>query len=68
LMLGTGMPSLQAILRQGQGADPPVLSSMLALMWQTTSVVQDRHRDLRPWLTATDWAARAQAMGLVTDT
>ena len=66
LMLGTGMPSLQAILRQGQGEGPPVLSSMLALMWQTTSMVQDRYRDLRPWLTAKHWAARAQAMGLVT--
>jgi len=68
LMLGTGMPSLQAILRQGQGEGPPVLSSMLALMWQTTCVLQDRHRDLRPWLAATHWAARAQAMGLVTAT
>jgi len=64
LMLGTGMPSLQAIGAQGQEAGPPVLSSMLALMWQATSLVQPKHRDLSPWLDGALWSHRAQAMGL----
>ncbi|NBS09385.1 MAG: hypothetical protein EBT49_08150 [Betaproteobacteria bacterium] len=64
LMLGTGMPSLQAIRTQGQGDGPPVLSSMLALMWQATSAVQPQYRDIAPWLSGALWAPRAQAMGL----
>ena len=64
LMLGTGMPSLQAMGAVGQGGVAPVLSSMLALMWQATSLVQPKHRDLGPWLDGALWSHRAQAMGL----
>ena len=64
LMLGTGMPSLQAISAHGKGDGPPVLSSMLALVWQATSAVQPQYRDIAPWLSGALWAARAQAMGL----
>jgi len=65
LMLGTGMPSLQAIVDVGQGAGPPVLSSMLALMWRASALCQDQHHDIRPWLSAAQWSARAHAMGLL---
>jgi maleate isomerase len=65
LMLGTGMPSLQAIIEMGQGDGPPVLSSMLALMWRATSLVQPQHQNLDPWLSGDGWSHRAQAMGLL---
>lgn len=65
LMLGTGMPSLQAIIEMGQGDGPPVLSSMLALMWRATSLVQTQHHPLAPWLSGAGWSHRAQAMGLL---
>jgi maleate isomerase len=65
LMLGTGMPSLQAIIEMGQGDGPPVLSSMLALMWRATSLVQPQHQNLAPWLRGDGWSHRAQAMGLL---
>ena len=65
LMLGTGMPSLQAIVDVGQGAGPPVLSSMLALMWRASALCQDQYHDFRPWLSAAQWSARAHAMGLL---
>jgi maleate cis-trans isomerase len=65
LMLGTGMPSLQAIIEMGQGDGAPVLSSMLALMWRATSLVQPRHQNLAPWLSGDGWSHRAQAMGLL---
>ena len=65
LMLGTGMPSLQAIIEMGLGDGPPVLSSMLALMWRATSLVQPQHQNLAPWLRGDGWSHRAQAMGLL---
>jgi maleate isomerase len=65
LMLGTGMPCLQAICDLGQGGGPPVLSSMLALMWRASMLCQDQHQDIRPWLSAAQWSGRAHAMGLL---
>lgn len=65
LMLGTGMPSLQAICDGGQVDGPPVLSSMLALMWRASALCHDQHQDIRPWLSAVQWSARAHAMGLL---
>ena len=65
LMLGTGMPSLQAICDGGQSGGPPVLSSMLALMWRASALCHDQHHDIRPWLNAAQWSGRAHAMGLL---
>ena len=66
LMLGTGMPSLQAICDGGQGGGPPVLSSMLALMWRASALCDNQQQDIGPWLSAAQWSARARAMGLLT--
>ena len=71
LMLGTGMPTLKTLLAQrGQGG-PPMLSSMLALMWQSVSQIGgssvDHRRishNIHDWLHATHWAVRAQTMGI----
>ena len=66
LMLGTGMPSLQAIFEMGQGDGPPVLSSMLALMWRASALCHNQQQNIGPWLSAAQWSARAHAMGLLT--
>ena len=66
LMLGTGMPSLQAICDGGQGRGPPVLSSMLALMWRSSALCHNQQQDIGPWLSAAQWSVRARAMGLLT--
>ena len=66
LMLGTGMPSLQAICDGGQGGGPPVLSSMLALMWRASALCHNQQQNIGPWLSAAQWSARAHAMGLLT--
>ena len=65
LMLGTGMPSLQAICDGGQSGGPPVLSSMLALMWRASALCHDQHQNIQPWLNAAQWSGRAHAMGLL---
>jgi maleate isomerase len=71
LMLGTGMPTLKTLLAQRGQAGPPMLSSMLALMWQSVSRVNalsvEPHRSIHPiqeWLHASHWAARAHTMGI----
>ena len=47
LMLGTGMPTLKTLLAQRGQSRPPMLSSMLALMWQSvvraSSLSLERH-------------------------
>jgi len=38
---------------------------MLALMWRASALCQERHHDIRPWLSAAQWSVRAHAMGLL---
>ena len=60
VMLGTGLPTLAAILRTAD--DPlPVLSSNLCLMWRTTLATTGQAptaANLRPWLDGSGWRAR----------
>jgi len=66
LLLGTGMPSLAAILDNPQWRGAPVLSSMLALAWAGAGVCDARHRGpsaLREWIGGKHWrAAHASRM------
>jgi maleate cis-trans isomerase len=60
VILGTGLPSLPAILEYA--AQPvPVLSPNLCLMWRCVTVLkgdQPSRENLMPWLTAAQWRAR----------
>ena len=70
LMLGTGMPTLKTLLAQRGRPGPPVLSSMLALMWRSVSraqaanVADDPLQNIHAWLAGSHWALRAQTMGI----
>lgn len=72
LMLGTGMPTLNTLLANRGRFGPPVLSCMLALIWQSvmsSHSAQAKDSDLssfRAWMDARHWASRAQAMGMNT--
>jgi maleate cis-trans isomerase len=60
VLLGTGMPSLGAILESPQWRGAPVLSSMLALAWAGAGVCDAGQRDrtaLRAWIAGTHWRA-----------
>ncbi|RMF39563.1 MAG: hypothetical protein D6754_05150 [Alphaproteobacteria bacterium] len=63
VMLGTGLPSLPAIL-SASGGPVPVLSSNLCLMWRSLLAVDGGAPDrdsLAPWLAGTGWGARLKA-------
>lgn len=65
VMLGTGMPSLAALLQRRGGSGVPVLSCMLCLAWSAVRAIEPADADLRAWLAAGHWAAaHARATGL----
>lgn len=70
VMLGTGMPTLATLLAQQGRGGPPVLSCMLALLWQSVTRAASAQTNGRPsvalrdWLRGAHWAARAQTMGI----
>lgn len=62
-MLGTGLPTLPAIMRVG-GAPPPVLSPNLCLVWRCVLAVSGETpsaETLAPWLTGAVWSQRFRA-------
>lgn len=72
LMLGTGMPTLNTLLANRGRSGPPVLSCMLALMWQSVMSMHSVHAvessltSFHAWIGAAHWASRAQTMGMTT--
>jgi maleate isomerase len=67
VLLGTGMPTLGAILECPARHGAPVLSSMLALAWNGAGACDARHRSrsaLRTWIEGAHWrAAHGWRMG-----
>ncbi|MFM7611770.1 MAG: hypothetical protein ACKO9A_23230, partial [Alphaproteobacteria bacterium] len=61
ILLGTGMPSLGAILAQPEVEGAPVISCNLALMWRAMVAVRKGEADavsLKRWISGADWRAR----------
>ena len=61
LMLGTGMPTLNAIRQRPRIADVPVLSCMLATGWRSVATLTAQARDRKSvlaWIDTPHWAAR----------
>jgi maleate isomerase len=58
VMLGTGMPTLEAIRRRPRLGRAPVFSCMLALVWRAAAAAQRRdptRDDLLAWIDARHW-------------
>lgn len=63
VMLGTGLPTLPAILRAG-GQPLPVISPNLCLVWRSLLAIQGAApsaENLAPWVTGTAWSDRFRA-------
>jgi maleate isomerase len=63
VMLGTGMPTLHAIRAAPRLGHAPVLSCMLALVWRTIALVDQRAPaadDLLSWIDGAAWAGSAR--------
>jgi maleate isomerase len=63
VMLGTGMPSLQSIVRRPSLDGAPVLSCTLALAWRCVLAVEGAactKESLLEWIAASHWKARWQ--------
>ena len=61
VLLGTGMPSLQSILKVPNIGGAPVLSCTLALAWRCFSAVEGvelSSDSLRDWIVGTHWGTR----------
>lgn len=59
LMLGTGLPSLQPLLRANAAAEGvPVLSSMLCLAWKAVELAEPGAYSLQDWLRGRHWSSR----------
>ena len=64
LMLGTGMPTLDAISRQPFIDGTPVLSCMLCLAWKFAALRDRAHNTgeaVRSWVAGEPWAKRLEA-------
>jgi maleate isomerase len=64
VMLGTGMPTLQALVQMPSLHGVPVLSCTLALAWRCARAVDGADcsaQSLREWISAADWKPRWQA-------
>jgi maleate cis-trans isomerase len=63
ILLGTGMPSLGAILAQPEVEGAPVFSCNLALMWRAMAALRSEAADaasLKRWISGADWRAHYQ--------
>ena len=63
LMLGTGMPTLDAIARQPFIGSAPVLSCMLCLAWKFAALrdaSQDNGQAVRAWVEGKHWTKRLE--------
>lgn len=61
VLLGTGMPTLAAIRQAAECDGPPVVSSMLALVWRCVASLEPGEADraaLLRWIGASDWSHR----------
>jgi len=61
VMLGTGMPTLQAILNCADWNGPPVTSCMLSLAWRTMLHIDEKEAnadDVLAWSRGEDWGQR----------
>jgi len=61
VMLGTGMPTLPAIVDNADASGPAVLSCILALVWLSVLAAAGRvpeRQELRTWLRAGHWSHR----------
>ncbi len=68
ILLGTGMPSLGAILAQPAVEGAPVISCNLALVWRAMAVLRSEAADaasLKRWISGEDWRGRyAERLGI----
>lgn len=63
VVLGTGLPTLRAILAKPNVGDAPVISCTLALAWRCFRALANAQPDaqsLRQWINASDWRGRFQ--------
>ncbi len=64
VMLGTGMPTLETILKRAGSGQAPVMSCVLALAWRTVAAVDGRApqaADLDAWMAGKHWRRRFAA-------
>ena len=64
VLLGTGMPTLEAVLRQAHEASPVLLSCMLCLGWAAINAVTGQDVDqksLLSFMRGEEWGARLRA-------
>lgn len=62
VMLGTGMPTLEPLLRANRGAKGvPVLSCMLCLAWKAVELVSPGSHSVQSWIEGAHWAHRLAA-------
>jgi maleate isomerase len=67
VLLGTGMPTLEAVLRQTREASPVLLSCMLCLGWAAINVVTGQDADQRSllqFMRGEEWGPRLRARTL----
>lgn len=67
VMLGTGMPTLRAILDTPFLGAAPVLSCMLCLAWRTVAALDARaptHADLQAWVRGQSWGGKERVPAL----
>lgn len=57
VMLGTGMPSLAALLQRRGRAGLPVVSCMLCLAWGAVHAIEPADAQIGAWLEGRHWAA-----------
>jgi len=63
VMLGTGMPTLMPLIRGNATVDSkPILSCMLATVWNSISQIDPNFTDLLPWIKDPIWANRFSAI------
>lgn len=66
LMLGTGMPTLEAIARWPRVAGAPVLSCMLCIAWRAVAHLDPGQHDpdaLRAWIAGAHWRPTLERFG-----
>ena len=63
VMLGTGMPTLMPLIKGNEVAgSKPILSCMLATVWNSVSSIDSNFSNVSPWIKNPVWARRFSAL------
>ena len=62
VMLGTGMPTLMPLIKGNRVTDAkPIISCMLATVWNSVSQIDENYGDIVPWVNNPIWIDRFNA-------